>query len=108
MAQQQIQSRIWVLNLLKIFGAQKSDVRTYLLIEFALLGFVAAVFGTLLSVVIAYFLVESIFDVDFVFNWQWPILSISLTVFICLFLVWLASLRIVNSKPALFLQTPSN
>lgn len=108
MAQQQIQSRNWDLNLLKIFGAQKSDVRTYLLIEFALLGLVAAVFGTLLSVAIAYFLVESIFDVDFVFNWYWPIFSISLTVFICLLLVWLASLRIVNSKPALFLQSPSN
>ena len=62
--------------LLKSMGASRRFVRTAVLSEFALLGLVAGMVGSLLALLSSWLLARNLFEFTMAFPWQWLLLSI--------------------------------
>ena len=61
-ARYEVKSRFWEINLLKILGANFSDVTQIVKIEFGILGFFAALSGVSLSLAMSYGIAYFVFD----------------------------------------------
>lgn len=72
----QLNERTWELNFLKIIGAKFNSVYLYILVEFAFLTFLAALFGSLLSYVFSFILVKYLFETTFVISFKEPLFII--------------------------------
>ncbi|MDR0781782.1 MAG: hypothetical protein LBF16_14010 [Pseudomonadales bacterium] len=61
-ARYEVKSRFWEINLLKILGANFSDVKGMVQIEFGILGFSAALCGVMLSLCMSWAISWAVFD----------------------------------------------
>src|SRR5690606_13770256 len=61
-ARYEVKSRFWEINLLKILGANFSDVKGMVQIEFGILGFFAALSGVVLSLAMSWTISWVVFD----------------------------------------------
>jgi putative ABC transport system permease protein len=61
-ARYEVKSRFWEINLLKILGANFSDVKSMIQIEFGILGFFAAFAGIAISLLMSYAIAWFVFD----------------------------------------------
>lgn len=96
----QVTSRRWELNLLKILGAKKFDLRRYLLIEVLVVSALGSAFGASLSFVASFILSFYLFESHLVANFVWPLISIVGIVLLSYLVGFLASRQIMNEKPA--------
>jgi putative ABC transport system permease protein len=91
-------------TILKILGATRGRLTAMFLIEYALLGAATAAFGVGAGALIAYWVVERIMQLDFLFAWT-PALTaavggLGLTVGLGMIGAW----RILSQKPAAYLR----
>ena len=93
------QSRQQEVNLLKILGAVFQDIQIILLLEFAMLGFVAALVGTALSILIsmlfAYLIFESLWSID----WFTATYTISLVTLLSMLTAYFGAKKTLSQKP---------
>lgn len=107
MARQQVQSRNWDLNMLKILGATERSLLYGFMIEFTLLALIGALFGIVLSYAVGFGIVYFVFDGVFQIVWLEPILSL-LVILALVSIVAVTSLySLVRQKPALSLSNKS-
>ncbi len=102
--QNQIRSRQWELNLLKILGASAFDLRKSLVFEFLSITLFASLFGIALSFLTSSLLLNLIFDSGSTFDWKAPTLTILLTLIMGLVIVFLSSRKVVQEKPLVLLR----
>jgi putative ABC transport system permease protein len=99
----QVQARRWELNMLKILGAKKSDLKSYLLTEVLVVTFMAAVVGALISLVASSFLSHYIFGNILKMNLLWILSSIVSISLLSFAVAWLAAQKIMNESPSCIL-----
>jgi putative ABC transport system permease protein len=89
--------------LLKVLGARFAQVRATVALEFAMLGLMAALAGTLLSIGVAFVLTSVLFDRLFVFDPRTPLVVLVACSALCLVTGLLATSRSLRLKPRLLL-----
>jgi putative ABC transport system permease protein len=104
MASHQIASRRWDLNMMKVLGAKPQESMAFLLIEFGGLGFLSALFGVLISLVVSYLASKLFFEGTYQFDLFWPTVTLILVTALSLMLTWLAARRVIREKPLAILQ----
>lgn len=103
-ANYEVRSRVWELNLMKILGGSRRQLITLLATEFGLIGFTAACFGVLLSYAVSFTIATVIFDGAYAIEWKVPLMTIALVTVIALLIVTVVGWNIVRQKPADLLQ----
>ena len=103
-ANHQATMRRWDTNLLKVLGADFSQVYRVLLIEFGTLGLVAATGGILISFVISFTLSLLIFDSPWTIDGLTPVYIIAAVTGVVILTVLLATRRTLGEKPLALLN----
>ena len=104
-ARYEVKSRFWEINLLKILGANFSDVKHIVEIEFGILGFFAALAGVSLSLAMSYAISYFIFDGLWSFS---PGVTAFTVLAICglsVLTALVATLSVLRQKPLELLRT---
>jgi len=104
-ARYEVKSRFWEINLLKILGANFSDVKHIVEIEFGILGFFAALAGVSLSMGMSYAISYFIFDGLWSFS---PGVTAFTVLAICglsVLTALVATLSVLRQKPLELLRT---
>jgi len=96
--------RSWEINLLKVLGAGFRDIRTIILIEFGLLGFMAAFFSTLLSLLASYGIAWFLFERLWVLRWEYSLFSMILITLTSIGTAVAATGRVLRQKGAALLS----
>lgn len=104
----QVTSRRWELNMLKILGAKKPDLRRYLLIEVIVVSTLASLLGTGLSFIASFVLSFYLFESRLIANLSWPFFSIVGIVLISYAVGLLASRKVMDEKPGQILMGDLN
>jgi putative ABC transport system permease protein len=103
----QASSRRQETNLLKVLGARFSDIRRMVAVEFAILGLCASALGVFLSYLVSWLITEFLFDGNWIFTWQTPLVSIAAAGFLASATAVAAAWRILRQKPIALLQMES-
>ena len=98
-ARYEVKSRFWEINLLKILGANFSDVKSIVQIEFGILGFFAALSGVLLSLAMSWGLSWFVFDKLWSFSAGITISSVILISTLSVLTALVATLSVLRQKP---------
>ncbi len=87
------------MNLLKVLGAGNASVRAVTLLEFGFTGFSAALSGILLSFGFSFAVAAYFFDSLWKFDPRASLMILGLTTFISMGTAFMASRKVLNSKP---------
>ncbi|MDX2471201.1 MAG: FtsX-like permease family protein, partial [SAR324 cluster bacterium] len=98
------QTRLKEVNLLKVIGAKHRDLKLISLIEFGLLGLLASVTGSILSLGMAKVIAEIMFDRSFEPYWGPTLLTILLVTLFSAILGFLGVKSTLAKKPQFLLQ----
>ncbi|HRO65993.1 MAG TPA: ABC transporter permease, partial [Pseudobdellovibrionaceae bacterium] len=104
-ARGQAQSRRWELNLLKVLGASPSQVRRYLLAEFAVLAGFSSLLGSILSLSASSVFLWQLFDGGFAADWGWVFGTSLFVTLLGLFVAERASAAVIDEKPLTLLRS---
>ena len=103
-ARQEVQRRLWEINLLKVLGAGFTEIRWIIMIEFGLLGFMASLSGIIVSIILSYgisfYYFERLWSLNPAFNLS-TLVAISL---ICGATAMAAAGKAIRQKPAALLH----
>jgi len=102
--QNQIRSRQWELNLLKILGSSGKDLNESLFFEFITISLLASLLGIAISVLVSTFLLNQLFDSVWSFDWKAPLITVTMTLVMGVIIVYLASRKVVQEKPLVLLR----
>lgn len=102
-ANHQTQLRIWDINLLKILGSPFRTVYKIILQEFFLISVLAGLLGTLASLMTSWLITAYVFDGVWKIDLMTPLIALIWTVGLCLLVSFVASYRVLNAKPRLYL-----
>ncbi|MFW9906046.1 MAG: FtsX-like permease family protein, partial [Candidatus Thorarchaeota archaeon] len=103
-ARQEAQSRLWEINLLKVLGAGFRDVRLTVLLEFGILGFMAAFTALILSILSSYAISYYYFDRLWSLRINYNLFSLLAVTAICALTALTAAGKIIKQKPLSILQ----
>jgi len=103
-ARYETQKRIWEINLLKVLGAGFKDIRKIVLIEFGFIGFMAALFAMVLSLISSYAISYFFFDRLWSFNWGFSLFNLIAICLVCVLTALAASNKAIRQKPLSILQ----
>lgn len=98
-ARYEVKSRFWEINLLKILGANFSDVKSIVQIEFGILGFTAALTGVVLSLAMSWGISWFVFDNLWRFSGLVTGASIVAISALSVLTALLATLSVLRQKP---------
>jgi putative ABC transport system permease protein len=104
-ARYEVKSRFWEINLLKILGANFSDVKRIVEIEFGILGFFAAFSGVSLSLAMSYGISWFIFDGIWSFSPGITLFTILAICALSVITALAATLSVLRQKPLELLRT---
>ena len=90
--------------ILKILGATRGKASMILAIEFAVLGLAGGVAGSILSALLARFLLGRMLETEYHFQWTPLFVAVLATAVLTTVTGWLASLSILNRKPLVVLR----
>ena len=102
-ARHEAETRTREIALLKVLGAGFAQVRTMIAIEFTVLGFSAALAGSVVSIAVAGILTRALFDRLFIFDPVTPAIVLIVTSILCLVTGFLATARSLRLNPRLLL-----
>jgi putative ABC transport system permease protein len=91
-------------TILKILGATRGRLSAMFLIEYALLGASTAAFGVAAGALAAYWVVERIMQLDFVFDWPAALAAAGGGLAITVGLGMIGAWRTLSQKPAAYLR----
>ncbi|MBN2059204.1 MAG: ABC transporter permease, partial [Deltaproteobacteria bacterium] len=103
-ARQETQSRSWEINLLKVLGAGFRDVRLIIVLEFGILGFMAAFTALILSILSSYAISFYYFDRLWSLRIDYGLFSLFAVTAICVLTALTAAGKIIKQKPLSILQ----
>ena len=103
-ARQETQSRLWEINLLKVLGAGFRDIRFIIMLEFGILGFMAAITAVILSIISSYAISFYYFDRLWSLRIDYNLFSIFAVSAICALAALAAAGKIIKQKPLSILQ----
>ena len=103
-ARYEVRLEAWMFSLLKVLGADFRILRSWIVVRFGILGFLASAVGILLSLAFAYtFWVLVVKD-----SWYWVIDDVLILcpviTLVCIATALLASQKILQARPQLFLD----
>jgi putative ABC transport system permease protein len=98
-ARYEVKSRFWEINLLKILGANFSDVKSIVQIEFGILGFCAALTGVVLSLAMSWGISWFIFDNLWSFSAPLTAFSVIAISALSVLTALVATLSVLRQKP---------
>lgn len=104
-ARYEAQSRSREINLIKILGAGFKEVRRMIEIEFGFLGFMAAFFAILLSLVASYLVSILFFGRLWQLKWEISLFSLALVTVVCMVTALVGTESIIRRKPHTILQS---
>lgn len=104
-ARYEVKSRFWEINLLKILGANFTDVKSIIQIEFGILGLFAAVAGVTMSLLMSYGISWIIFDSIWSFSWSMTGFSIIAISILSVLTAQVATRSVLKQKPLELLRT---
>lgn len=104
MAQHQIRSRRWDINMLKILGGDQKSTTLNIVSEFMMIGFISAFFGAGLSVLVAYLVTQQIFDGQFQGSLFWPVFTVFAVTALSGVISYVVSQRVVRERPGILLH----
>jgi putative ABC transport system permease protein len=91
--------------ILKTLGATRRRLLAAMLVEYALLGAVAALFGLLAGTAAAYVIVTQIMTFDFAWIWGQSLAAAALALLFAVLLGLIGTWRILGVKPAAMLRS---
>jgi putative ABC transport system permease protein len=91
--------------ILKTLGASRGRLLAAMLVEYALLGAVAALFGLAAGAAAAYVIVTQIMAFDFAWLWTQSLAAASLALVVAVFLGLVGTWRVLGVKPARMLRS---
>lgn len=97
-ARQEARKQEMQINLLKVLGAGFKDIHRIVMLEFGFLGFTAALFAILLSVICSYGISLFFFDRLWQLNWGSTLLILTATTVICILTARFATRAVIKSK----------
>jgi putative ABC transport system permease protein len=103
-ARDQARARRWETNLLKVLGADFLRIRRALDLEFGVLGLVAAVAGSGVSLIALAILARFVFRVPFGVAWVPLVLTLVAVPVVCVVTARLAARRVLRERPLVLLQ----
>jgi len=98
-ARNEVEGRLWELNLLKVLGARFQDIQKMIQIEFAIMGIFAGFFGVAVSLAISYGLAWWFFENLWKWTWQISLASVIGVTSLSVGVAWLATQRTLRSSP---------
>jgi putative ABC transport system permease protein len=98
-ARYEVKSRYWEINLLKILGANFSDVRGIVQLEFGILGFFAAFSGVALSLAMSYSISYYVFDSLWRLDWLLTGFSVVAITALSILTALVATRSVLAQKP---------
>jgi putative ABC transport system permease protein len=104
-ARQEVQSRVWEMNLLKTLGARFPLVMRIVQTEFGLLALFAAASGLLLSLVFSFIISWVVFENLWRINWWSNAVTLMAVVALSVVTASLAAHRTLRQKPLALLRT---
>ena len=104
-ARYEVQRRYREINLLKVLGAGFSNIRSMILLEFAILSSMAAFFGVVLSMVMSYTLSWQIFESLWHPAWLNSVMGIAGVTMLGIVVSLLATSGVLRQKPLILLKT---
>lgn len=104
-ARQEVQSRVWEMNLLKTLGARFPLVMQIVQAEFGLLALFAAASGLLLSLIFSYIISWVVFENLWSINWWSNALTLLAVFSLSVLTASLAAHRTLRQKPLALLRT---
>lgn len=103
-ATHQVAMRRWDLNMLKVLGASRGSVLGFLVSEFIVVGTIGAIFGVGLSFGVSYLLSYLLFDGQFTWTWQEPLITIFGVIALSGLVSAFASFRVVRERAVVLLR----
>lgn len=98
------QRRAFEIHLIRVLGAQSSDLTRYRLLEVSLLSLISVLVGVGSSFVIAYVIINQVFQVSFTSNTQPAILIVISVLLVCWLVTWITSRRQLKQSSFQFLK----
>lgn len=99
------EERVQEATLLRVLGASRRQVVSSLLVEFSIIGVLAATVATLGAAAIAYYLSLEVFHIPYIFNVQGALLVILLSSLLVPLAAWLVMRKFLNLPPRQLLQS---
>ena len=99
------EERVQEATLLRVLGASRRQVVSSLLVEFSIIGVLAATVATLGAAAIAYYLSLEVFHIPYIFNAQGALLVILLSSLLVPLAAWLVMRKFLNLPPRQLLQS---
>ena len=104
-ARNEVEGRLWELNLLKVLGAKFNDIQKMIQIEFLVIGFFACIFGVSVSSLMSYILAWWFFENMWEWTWEISLGSIIGVTLMSVSVAWFATRKILKNKPLNLLRT---
>ncbi len=96
--------RVHEMVLFKTLGATRPDLMAMMAVEYLLLGLVAAIIGSGLSVALSWGIIHFFLKISWAFEWRTILLGCAATVVLTLVTGFLTSYRILGEKPFVVLR----
>jgi putative ABC transport system permease protein len=103
-ARQETRSRLWEINLLKVLGAGFRDIRFIIMLEFGIMGFMAALTAVILSIISSYAISYYYFERLWSLRIEYNLFSILAVTAIGALTALTAAGKIIKQKPLAILQ----
>ena len=104
-ARNEVEGRLWELNLLKVLGAKFNDIQNMIQIEFVVIGLFACILGVAASSIMSYGLAWWFFENIWEWTWEISLLSIIGVTSLSVFIAWIATRKTLRSSPLSLLRT---
>ena len=98
-ARNEVEGRLWELNLLKVLGASFYDIQKIIQIEFFLITIFACIFGITVSSLMSYGLSWWFFENMWEWTWDISLASIFSITSISIFVAWFSTRKTLKRKP---------
>lgn len=104
-AQHQALARRWDHNLLKILGAEFSDLKKASFLEFASISGISGAIGALIGLAASYAIAKVLFKGVWEAQWLAPLFLTIGLVAVCVLTAWVATAKILREKPSLQMES---
>jgi len=104
-ARNEVEGRLWELNLLKVLGAEFNDIQKMIQFEFLIIGILACIFGVTVSTLMSYVLAWWFFENLWEWTWEISLVSILGVTSMSVIVAWLATRKILKSSPLTLLRS---
>ena len=104
-ARNEVEGRLWELNLLKVLGAKFSDIQKMIQFEFFIIGVFACMFGVTVSTLMSYGLAWWFFENLWEWTWGISLISIVGVTLMSIIVAWLATRKILKKSPLTLLRS---